>query len=90
MVGPFLRWYRISLAGFPMADKASPVTVDDIVAAAASGVLRALEVRSAGSHPAVATPPELVRAGFNVQIHIYAGGIPAAALQQLAANEAKG
>jgi hypothetical protein len=69
-----------------MVDKTNPVTVDEIVAAAASGVLRALEARGAGGH--AAAPPELVRAGFNVQVHIYAGGIPAGTLNQIA--EAKG
>jgi len=61
-----------------MADKSNPVTVDEIVAAAAAGVLRALDARSSGGQLGAMGSQELVRAGFNVRVHIYAGGIPQA------------
>jgi hypothetical protein len=54
-----------------------PVTVDEIVEAAAKGVLRALEARQAGAQRVATTPDlsALVRSGFFVDIHIRAGGI---------------
>jgi hypothetical protein len=51
-----------------------PTPVEDLVQAAASGVLRALEARKAGQE--VADTLELVRAGFVVSVVIRAGGIP--------------
>jgi len=60
------------------------VTVDDIVEAAANGVIRALEARKAGQSnletAAVMTSgvniTDLVSAGFFVSVTIRAGGIP--------------
>ena len=51
-----------------------PTPVEDLVQAAASGVLRALEARKAGQE--VTDTLELVRAGFVVSVVIRAGGIP--------------
>jgi hypothetical protein len=45
------------------------IAVDDVVAAAAEGMIRALDARKVGAS-------ELVRNGFAVSIHIIAGGIP--------------
>ncbi len=47
-----------------------PVSVDDLVESAATGVLRALNARSTGQDAAA-----LVQSGFNVEFHIRAGGI---------------
>ena len=47
----------------------SSIAVDDVVAAAAEGVIRALDARKVGAK-------ELVRNGFAVSVHIIAGGIP--------------
>jgi hypothetical protein len=54
------------------------VSIDDIVEAAAHGVLRALQARQARA--AELSVPELVRAGFVVDVIIRAGGIPAAGI----------
>jgi hypothetical protein len=48
-----------------------PVSVDDLVESAASGVLRALNARGNGQDAAA-----LVKSGFNVEFHIRAGGMP--------------
>ena len=55
-----------------------PVTIDELFEAAASGVLRALEARKAGS-PNMTDISDLsvaglVRSGFSVGINITAGG----------------
>ena len=47
------------------------VAVDDVVDAAARGVLRALDVRKVSA-------PELISSGFFVDIVIRAGGMPGA------------
>jgi hypothetical protein len=70
------------------------VTVDDIVEAAANGVIRALEARKAGqsnlAEAAVTTTSgvnltDLVSAGFFVSVTIRAGGIPGPqAIEQVA------
>ena len=60
-----------------------PTAVEDVVQAAASGVLRALEARKAGQE--VTDTLGLVRAGFAVSIVIRAGGIPPI-LDQVALN----
>ena len=59
------------------------VTVDDIVEAAANGVIRALEARKAGQSgletaamTSSANLTDLVSAGFFVSVTIRAGGIP--------------
>ena len=49
------------------------IAIDDVVAAAAEGVIRALDARKVGAS-------ELVRNGFAVSIHIIAGGFPAGPL----------
>lgn len=51
------------------------VAIDDIIEAAAKGVLRVLDARKAGEI-ATGDTPGLVRAGFSVQFAIRAGGIP--------------
>jgi hypothetical protein len=48
------------------------IAVDEVVEAAAAGVLRALDARGAAKVAA----PELVKSGFNVDIIIRAGGFP--------------
>jgi hypothetical protein len=59
-----------------------PVTIEDVMEAAAVGVLRALDARRKGSEgPEGATgaaTEDLVRSGFNCGVHIICGGIPAA------------
>jgi hypothetical protein len=61
-------------------ERASPkVAVDDIVEAAAHGVLRALEARKLG----VASVADLVRSGFAVDFIIRAGGITPALMSSL-------
>jgi hypothetical protein len=61
-----------------------PTAVEDVVQAAASGVLRALDARKAGQE--VADTVELVRAGFVVSVVIRAGGIPGPISEQVALN----
>lgn len=48
------------------------IGIDDVVASAASGVLRAFEARKIGAERL--TVPDLVQAGFNVRFEIWAGG----------------
>ena len=64
-----------------MANEHTPTTVaiEDVVHAAAKGVLRALDVRGAG---AAFSAAELVRSGFVVDFFIRAGGIPGPLLRQ--------
>jgi hypothetical protein len=50
------------------------VTVDDLVAATASGVLRALEARQRGAEQISAV--DFVRSGFTVDIYLRAGFLP--------------
>jgi hypothetical protein len=56
-----------------------PVTIDDMMEAAAAGVLRALDARRAGGarseDVASAAPEGLVRSGFGVNIVITCGGL---------------
>ena len=60
------------------------VAIEDVVHAAAKGVLRALDARGAG---AAISAAELVRSGFVVDFSIRAGGIPAALLRPGASVE---
>jgi hypothetical protein len=48
------------------------IGVDDIVASAATGVLRAFEARRIGAERL--TVPQLVQSGFGVRFEIWAGG----------------
>jgi hypothetical protein len=57
-----------------MAEPIKPIPVDDLVAATADGVLRALEARQVGEARAKAI--DFVRDGFFVDIRIIAGGYP--------------
>jgi hypothetical protein len=55
-------------------------TIDDVIEAAANGVIRALEARKAGRTDTAAAVSDvstegLVRSGFIVGFHIIAGGI---------------
>jgi hypothetical protein len=57
------------------------VTIDDVVEAATTGVLRALDARKAGRESAAAQTEDLsatalVRSGFYVNFHIVCGGFP--------------
>jgi hypothetical protein len=45
------------------------IALQDIIAAAAQGAIRALGARDAGG-------VELIKSGFSVDLHIRAGGIP--------------
>ena len=53
-----------------------PITIDEVVESAASGVLRALHARTAGevSKAALFDARSLVASGFNVAFSIRAGG----------------
>ncbi len=59
-----------------------PITLDELIESAASGVLRAMNARAAGEKNGSdaltqrVDPASLVQAGFNVDFHIRAGGIP--------------
>ncbi len=54
-----------------------PITLDELIESAASGVLRAMNARGAGEKNGSATnAASLVQAGFNVDFHIRAGGRP--------------
>ena len=64
-----------------MAEEFKSVGIDDVVASAAHGVLRALEARGVGSERL--SVPHLVQSGFNVRFEIWAGG---PILRQLAQN----
>lgn len=59
-----------------MADTTAKISVDDIVAAAGAGALRAMEARggSAGGAEKVSID-RLVSSGFGVHFQIWAGGI---------------
>ncbi|MGO4513455.1 hypothetical protein AB4Z51_41445 [Bradyrhizobium sp. 2TAF36] len=60
-----------------MAESENKVSIDDVFAAAAAGVLRALDARSAaGKQSADVGVTDLVKAGFVVDVIIRAGGIP--------------
>ena len=61
------------------------VQVDQIVEAAAAGVIRALHARREGQEQAIAyaSPEALVRSGFAVEILIRAGGLKALELASL-------
>jgi hypothetical protein len=56
-----------------MAGEKVSVGIDDIVASATTGVLRALEARKIGTERLTAA--DLVRSGFIVRFEIWAGGI---------------
>jgi hypothetical protein len=65
------------------------IAIDEVVEAAALGVLRALEARaSAGAHGA--STQELVKSGFFVDFVIRAGGYPGPIEILGAGNMAKG
>jgi hypothetical protein len=55
-----------------MDDKFKSVSIDDVVASAAHGVLRAFEARKIGDERL--TLSHLVQSGFNVKFEIWAGG----------------
>lgn len=55
-----------------MAEDFRSVGIDDVVASAANGVLRALEARKIGGDRL--TIDKLVQSGFNVKFEIWAGG----------------
>lgn len=57
-----------------MDERIKSVGLDDLLTATASGVLRALEARSAGGERFSSLA--LVKSGFIVDIHITAGGFP--------------
>jgi hypothetical protein len=65
-----------------------PTTVEDILESVTTGVLRALDARKAGSQKTAVDTATLVRSGFAVVLHIRAGGLPGASLQQAAAAPA--
>lgn len=52
------------------------IAIDEVVEAAAAGVLRALDARSAARKLPEAGVHELVKSGFIVDIIIRAGGFP--------------
>lgn len=56
-----------------MADVTSKITLDDIVAAAASGALRAMDSRRISDQKV--SIERLVGSGFGVHFQIWAGGI---------------
>lgn len=58
-----------------MAD-ARKIAIDEVVEAAAAGVLRAMDARSSASKVREVALPELVKSGFIVDIIIRAGGFP--------------
>jgi hypothetical protein len=63
---------KLEVSNMPEDVKAaSRIAVQDIVAAAAQGVLRGIEARRMGAD-------ELIRNGFFVNIHIICGGYPPA------------
>ena len=82
----------------PQDKSVNSIALDDILAASASGVLRALDARGAGATargPGI-TSLDLVRNGFTVDIRIIAGGFPlpwldkALQMQQQLARGAEG
>lgn len=64
-----------------MTKEFSAVGIDDVVASAAHGVLRAFEARKIGSDRL--TVDHLVQSGFNVRFEIWAGGPWIRALSEL-------
>jgi len=56
-----------------MAVEGAKIGVDDIVAAAATGVLRAMDSRSTAEKLSV---ERLVASGFTIRFDIWAGGFP--------------
>lgn len=58
-----------------MADKISSIALDDVVASAATGVLRALDARRTGGANANVSL-DLERNGFYIDFHIIAGMFP--------------
>ncbi|MEA2998853.1 MAG: hypothetical protein QOH04_858 [Sphingomonadales bacterium] len=57
-----------------MADQVSKVSVDDIVAAAGAGAMRAMAARGGGEERL--SVERLVASGFGVHFQIWAGGWP--------------
>jgi len=55
-----------------MDDQFKSVSIDDVVASAAQGVLRAFEARKMGEERL--TVSHLIQSGFNVKFEIWAGG----------------
>lgn len=55
-----------------MGDELKSVSIDDIVASAANGVLRAFEARKIGGERLNVSG--LMQSGFNVRFEIWAGG----------------
>lgn len=58
-----------------MGEPTAKITVDDIVAAAGAGALRAISSRGGGGDKEVSIE-RLVSAGFGVRFEIWAGGWP--------------
>jgi hypothetical protein len=59
-----------------MADQTAKITVDDIVAAAGAGALRAMSARGGAAGDRELSIEKLVSAGFGVRFEIWAGGWP--------------
>jgi hypothetical protein len=59
-----------------MADVNAKITVDDIVAAAGSGALRAMSARGGTAGDRELSIEKLVASGFGVRFEIWAGGWP--------------
>lgn len=55
-----------------MAEQFKSVGIDEVVASAADGVLRAFQARRIGGDKV--TLPQLVQSGFTVRFEIWAGG----------------
>jgi hypothetical protein len=65
-------------------DRPNSIALDDVIAASASGVLRALDARREGqSRAARITALDLVRNGFVVDLRITAGGFPGPWLEKV-------
>jgi hypothetical protein len=66
-----------------------PITVEDVVEAAATGVLRALDARKKAGQKAPAEPADtlgLIRSGFFVSVAIRCGGFPGPLMEDLRLN----
>ena len=59
-----------------MPDNIAKITVDDIVAAAGAGALRAMSARGGSAGDKELSIERLVKVGFGVRFVIWAGGFP--------------
>ena len=59
-----------------MPDQTAKITVDDIVAAAGAGALRAMSARGGTAGDRELSIEKLVSVGFGVRFEIWAGGWP--------------